>query len=150
VPDFAFLFATGPRRLICLVEVSSGEESGVRLRQKLEAYDAWSVSPAASDFLVDVYRRHGARQPRPEFRLVFCVENKRTGRHYTRVRQILRATLQCSEDLRRRLWITTLNELRQGLAAPIWIRASDGAARFAPISTLSRYQFFPPEQEDAP
>ena len=127
VPDYAFLFRSGSGQLAALTEVSCGEESTTRLAQKLLNYAEWASSSASQEFLLNLYRDHGAQRPRPRFRLVFVVQNRRSGRDEIRLRQVLKASSAIPALAVSRLWITTVDRLsRSGsFDAQIWNRGDD-------------------------
>ncbi|MCH8148642.1 MAG: replication-relaxation family protein [Planctomycetes bacterium] len=102
VPDYAFLFQHDVGRLLCLVEVSSGEESATRLGQKLHKFADWAESPEGYEFIVELYRQCGAAKPRPQFRLLVVAENRRSGNDATRVRQVFGEAMRLPRGLRRR------------------------------------------------
>ena len=105
IPDFAFLFQHGTGMLVCLIEVSCGEESPRRLEEKLQHYAAWAGTDLGQSFLTKTYRLFGAAAPRPQFRLVFVVQNRRTGNDMARLKQTILAGVKSSPDSLRRLWI---------------------------------------------
>src|SRR5206468_329828 len=78
IPDYAFLLKHPQGLIACLVEVTSGEDSPTRIGQKLTEYANWSVNPVAQEFLTDLYRRHGAKDPRPQYRLVLVVHDRKS------------------------------------------------------------------------
>ncbi len=139
VPDYAFLFQHSHGRLACLVEVSSGEESIIRLRQKLMTYSLWIETDDAQRFLVDLYRRHGASRPRPEFRLL-CVMHRRRGEEDdAALRQLVRAAADGPPSMRRRIWCTTAQALAEEgtLEAAIWLRLADVEGAFEEAASTS-------------
>lgn len=160
VPDYGFLFRHPTGMLCCLVEVSSGEESSTRIRDKLERYSAWPDRPASRSFLVEKYRAHGAQNPRPQFRLAFLVENRRSGEDLIRLSQVFNEALRFPPVLDR-LWGTTVAELgrARSLDSAIWLRGLDLAAHrnrtSGPVATrnpggtrsvlqqLPKHPFFP-------
>jgi protein involved in plasmid replication-relaxation len=165
VPDYGFLLKHAQGLLACFVEVSSGEESPTRLRQKLEAYAAWAAGSDAQTFLTDLYRQHGAREPRPHFRLLFVVQDRRSGNDTTRLRQLLREAMALPRSLRERLWATTVADLaaERSMDAPVWVRARDVQPHHeawgtltprerirsfaAAFATLPRHRLFPSSVE---
>lgn len=142
IPDFGFLFKHATGMLACLVEVSSGEESPTRLGQKLRRYEAWAETPEAEKFLTGLYRQRGAKNPRPHFRLLILVQNRRTGNDASRHRQLLVETLKLSSPMRRRIWSTTGNELlaTRENDQPLWVRTSDIEVAVPDFSALPRRQ----------
>jgi hypothetical protein len=164
VPDYAFMFQESQGRLVCLVEVSSGEESIIRLRQKLLAYALWIETDEAKQFLVELYRQFGANNPRPECRLLWVMHRRRWEQDDTAVRQLVRAAVDISGATRRRIWCITAQSLAEEgtLAASIWLRLADlepafqdaaaGSARLrsrqlaAAQLAAPRHSLFPEEQ----
>lgn len=140
VPDYAFLLKHAQGLLACFVEVFSGEESPTRIGQKLQAYATWAVSPETQDFLVDLYRTHGAEQPRPHFRLLIVAHDRRTGNDQSRLRQILAQALSLPRAMRQRLWAVTVADLAaaRNIDAPVWFRARDLEPRDAEWDSLPR------------
>ena len=133
VPDYAFLTNQSEGQLASFVEVSSGEDSTTRLRQKLAAYTAWSQCDETRQFLLELYSRHGAARPRPQFRLLCIMHNRRGFSDNRSVEQLVRAATDAPPGFRRRIWCTTAAALATAgnLSAPIWIRFGDIEASFA-------------------
>lgn len=123
VPDFVFLFRSAKGMLACLVEVSSGEESPTRIREKLQKYSGWSRTVGCQSFLSNLYRSHGAHVPRPEFRLLFVVHNRASNNDLVRLRQIVNEAMNFSDDILPRFWGTTVKEIASanGIDDPIWV-----------------------------
>jgi hypothetical protein len=132
VPDYAFLASQAGRRMVCLAEVSSGEESVTRLQEKLLAYEIWSDTDEAQRFLIELYRARGASQPKAHFRLLCVMHNRLAGEDELRVRQLLQAAAELTPIMRRRIWCTTADALgtASDFAAPIWLRLSDFESLF--------------------
>jgi hypothetical protein len=133
VPDYAFLTNQSEGQLASFVEVSSGEDSTTRLRQKLAAYEAWSECDQTRQFLIELYGRHGASRPRPHFRLLYVMHNRRGFADDRCVEQLARAATEATPALRRRIWCTTAAALAtaSNLCAPIWLRFADMEASFS-------------------
>jgi len=127
VPDYAFLLQHAQGLLACFVEVFSGEDSPMRIGQKLAKYAAWVSEPQVASFLIDLQARHGVRTAGPHFRLLLVIHERRTGHDHTRLRQILRETLTLSRAMRQRIWLAAVTELAadKSVDAPIWYRARD-------------------------
>lgn len=51
-------------------ELDAGTMTKDQLKAKFWRYDRWTNSQCGRDFLVQVYQRHGAENPRPAFRIV--------------------------------------------------------------------------------
>jgi len=111
IPDYAYLLRHASGLLACFVEVQSGEESPTRVAAKLQAYAEWAATPATEDFLLDLYRRHGAQTPRPQFRLLLVVHDRRGVVDATRLRQCLGATLTLPRSMRHRTWLVGASDL---------------------------------------
>ncbi len=127
VPDYAFLFAQPQGRLLCLVEVSSGVESATRLGEKVDQYAEWSESNKGRRFMTDLYRRFGAKDPRPVFRLLFLVQNRRTGKDDSRLAELLNEVVRRPTGLERRVWATTVTSLSEAgsVDGAIWMRGDE-------------------------
>jgi hypothetical protein len=127
IPDYAFLLKQTQALLVCFVEVISGEDSPTRIGQKLTEYANWSVNPVTREFLTDLYRRHGAENPRLQYRLLLVAHDRRSTSDRGRIRQILWQTLSLPQPMRQRIWIASVAELggAPSIDAPLWIRAKD-------------------------
>jgi len=127
VPDYAFMFRHDEGMVASLVEISTGEESSTRLAGKLGEYQDWSESAASRRFLVDLYRSRGANNPRAVFRLLFVVQNRRSGNDLTRLKQVISEAVGVSRELLAHLWVTTIDDLESAgsVDAPVWICGGD-------------------------
>jgi hypothetical protein len=134
VPDYGFLFVHPEGRQVCLVEISSGEESGTRMLQKLQAYAAWSETAAAHDFLMQLYRDSGAASPRPTFRCLWVLQDRIAGDDCLRLRQLIYAARQLPSEMRNRIWCTTAATLSSATALGLWVRLFDLEPEFLQIS----------------
>lgn len=128
--------------MACLVEIDTGTESERQLRMKLERYEAWAGSRIGREYLLDAYRKHSARDPQPDFRLLFVLTG--AGNQRERMKMIADGGFDYG-SLTGRIWLTTpslvtvgSNRKKTGLpvAGPIWTRAEangrliDGARLF--------------------
>lgn len=127
IPDYGFLFQHPQGQMLCLLEVQSGEESPMRVRRKLERYAEWQESPEGQRAMMEIYRRHGAKAPRPQFRLLFVVEDRRTGNDEARLRQVFSEAVHLPSSLRRRIWAATVSDLLEAanVDSPVWRRGTD-------------------------
>ena len=127
VPDYVFLFRGQSGMMACLTEVLSGEESPTRIGEKLQKYATWAQSREAGEFLAALYGYFGATDPKPYFRLLVIVQNRRTGNDAVRLRQVIKASFDLPQHLQRRLWVTTVRDLEQARSvdAPVWICGQD-------------------------
>jgi hypothetical protein len=142
IPDYGFLLQHAQGLLPCFVEVVSGEESPVRMRQKLHAYTNWAGGSPAREFLAGLYRQDGIRESRTQFRLLLVAHDRRAGNDHTRLRQLLQEALSLPRTMRLRIWATTVADLAAAdtLDVPIWIRARDLQPATAGSGYVSRQE----------
>ena len=140
IPDYGYLLRHPQGLLACFVEVQSGEESSTRVEAKLHSYAAWATTPAAEDYLIDLYQRHGAQAARPQFRLLLVVHDRRGAVDTTRLRQCLGATLTLPRAMRHRVWFVGASDLAGAAStdAPVWVRAKDLDACDVAWDTISK------------
>jgi hypothetical protein len=131
-PDAMFLFAqNGGGMVCCFVEMDLGTMNRKQIKAKYRRYQAWSESTAGQAFLLDLYRRHGATDPRPTFRLLMVARDRVGTDDDKRLLDLFRPIVSLPAALQDRVWLTTVSSLRQyqrdplPLAAPIWLRARD-------------------------
>jgi len=80
VPDYWCLTLDQNGLMFHLFEMIAGEESGTRIRGMFEEYAAWSARDEVQDFLIQLYRRWGAKEPTPESR-INCILHSRDWNH---------------------------------------------------------------------
>ena len=131
IPDAMFIFRqNGGGMCCCLLELDNGTMNAKQIRGKYERYAAWSQSGTGQEYLVDLYRRHGAKEPRPRFRLL-VVARSRTGLDDERRLAELVSVATQAAAIRERLWLTTAAAIREHqhdkvpLDARFWVRAHD-------------------------
>jgi hypothetical protein len=114
IPDAMFLFRqTGGGMICCFVEMDNGTMNRKQIRAKYARYLAWSQFAAGQQYLLDLYRRHGAVDPRPVFRLL-VIARSRTGKDdQRRMQELCAPAAKLPATLRDRLWFTTVDELCQ-------------------------------------
>ncbi|MBI1902938.1 MAG: replication-relaxation family protein [Planctomycetia bacterium] len=130
-------FATDRDGLLHFVELDNGTMSPQRIREKFQAYARWARSESAERYLRDVYDRAGLPGRRPNFRLLIIAHDKlHPGRDDARLQVLLAQALTLPLDVRRKVWLTAAQRLREQqhspapLAASIWLHARDaGPAR---------------------
>ena len=146
IPDAMFLFRhTGGGMVCCLVEMDNGTINEKQIREKYARYLAWSQSAGGKQYLIDLYRRHGATEPRPTFRLL-VIARSRTGKDdQQRMLELRRPVAKLPAAMQDRLWFTTVADLcrRQHdpspLDAAIWHRGGGaGSWGRTPGSASSR------------
>ena len=113
IPNAMFLFRrTGGGMVCCLVELDNGTMNKKKIRAKYAGYLAWSQSAAGKQYLIDLYRRHGAAEPRPTFRLL-VIARSRTGKDdQQRMLELCRPLAKLSAAMQDRFWFTTVAALR--------------------------------------
>ena len=132
IPDAMFLFRqTGGGMACCFVEMDNGTMNKKKIRAKYARYLAWSQSAAGKQCLIDLYRHHGATEPRPTFRLL-VVARSRTGKDdQQRMLELRGPVAKLPAVMQDRLWFTTVAALRScqdyplPLDAAIWRRGRD-------------------------
>jgi len=131
-PDAMFLFRHASGGMVCcFVEVDNGTMNQKQIRAKYRRYVAWSQSPAGKQYLMDLYRCHGAIEPRPTFRLL-VVAGGRTGQDdHRRMQELCVPVAKLPTAMQDRLWFTTVEDLccwqrhPLPLDAAIWRRGRD-------------------------
>ena len=135
-PDSGFLVQTTPeppsptgRLLLHLTEIDNGTESPRRILAKYRGYQHWYGSEQGRDFLAT---RCGTNATRAGFRLLVVAHAySPTDRAARRLLDLFAQALELPRQMRERIWLTTVESLRQHqddplpLAAPIWWRARD-------------------------
>jgi hypothetical protein len=75
-PDALFLFRQRDRgMLVCCIEMDTGSMNRKQLRAKFNRYQTFAESEDGKQYLLDLYRRHGATDPRPSFRLLVIAKD---------------------------------------------------------------------------
>jgi hypothetical protein len=112
IPDAMFLFRqTGGGMGCCFLEMDNGTMNRKQIARKYQRYAAWSNSPVGQQYLIDLYRQHGAVNPRPVFRLLI-VASDRTGQNdHHRLRELWEPVKKLLPMMQKRLWFTTVNDL---------------------------------------
>jgi hypothetical protein len=131
-PDALFLFRQQDGSMCCCcLELDNGTMNAKKLRAKFARYAAWSQSASGQQYLINLYQRYGAKEPRPAFRLLM-VARSRTGLDDDgRLAEILAGANRLPGNMRKRIWLTTVAALREhqndelSLNANVWIRLRD-------------------------
>ena len=132
IPDAMFLFRqTGGGMVCCFVEMDNGTMNKKQIREKYTRYLGWAQSTGGKQYLIDLYRHHGAAEPRPTFRLL-VIARSRTGKDdQRRMLELRRPVAKLPAALQDRLWFTTVADLCRWqhdplpLDAAIWWRGRD-------------------------
>jgi Replication-relaxation len=132
VPDAMFLFRQGDKGMCCcFLELDNGTMNRKQIREKFERYASWSQSDHGRQFLIDLYRGHGANEPRPLFRLLIVARSRSGLNDDSRAAEFLAAARKVSCRANNGRWVTTAAALRERqyddrpLEAGIWTRACD-------------------------
>jgi hypothetical protein len=132
VPDAMFLFRQreGGMRC-CFLELDNGTMNRKQIKTKYARYEAWARSKHGQQYLIDLYRRHGAKEPRPAFRLLIVARSRSGNDDRRRMAELSAPVPELSPTMRHRVWLTTVADLRRSeaeaaqLEAPIWWRTKD-------------------------
>lgn len=136
-PDAMFVYRKGERgAMCCFVELDNGTMSARQMQAKFRRYEAWLNSAHGQHFLIEVYKQHGAKQPRPVCRILLVANTEGEKANESRLPDLLAASAR-HEEVRQRLWITTIADLRheQFSDAPLdnvpWYLAHDAFGQLA-------------------
>jgi hypothetical protein len=110
--------------------MDNGTMNQKKIRAKYARYLAWSQSATGKQYLIDLYRHHGASEPRPIFRLL-VIARSRTGKDdQRRMLELRRPAAKLPAMMQDRMWFTTVDDLCRGqhhplpLEAAIWRRTN--------------------------
>ena len=125
VPDAMFLFRQAGRGMVCyFIEMDNGTMNAKQIRAKYGRYAAWSQSATGQQYLLDLYRQHGASEPRPTFRLL-VVARGRTGQNdEQRMQELWAPVAKLPAPLQDRLWFTTVADLCRWQHNPLPLEAT--------------------------
>ena len=138
------MYRTSKGMMVNFLEIDTGTESEAPLRSKLQRYRVWSESPQGKEHLLSLYQRHGAKEPRPVFRLLFIVSGNTEEQERSRIELLIELSGEVSSDLQRRVWICSGRELVHDLDAslpferPVWLCGQDGFELSGKCSLLTR------------
>src|SRR5262249_50750409 len=82
-------------------------------------------------YLVNLYRQHGATDPRPSFRVLLVANDRTDDGGESRMIDLMATALELPASVRDRLWVTTAGGVRaphhheQPLGVAIWRRGPD-------------------------
>jgi hypothetical protein len=156
-PDAMFVFRHQCEGMsCCFLELDNGTMNAKQIRAKFARYAAWSQSAPSQHYLINLYGQHGAKEPRPVFRLL-VVARSRTGLDDDgRLSELRTAASRLPTGLRQRVWLTTVAALREHqhddppLGANVWQRLGD-SQRPAELGLVEkqaapglRHSLFPP------
>jgi hypothetical protein len=143
IPDAMFLFRqSGGGMACCFVEMDNGTINEKQIREKYARYLAWSQSVSGKQYLIDLYRRHGAADPRPTFRLLIIARSRTGNNDERRMMELCAPAAKLPATMRDRLWFTTVAELCRcqkqvlPLEAVTWSRGRFVANSASPITVI--------------
>ncbi len=114
VPDAMFLFRQkGAGMRCCFLELDNGTMNTKQIRAKYARYAAWSQSAAGQQYLIDLYRRHGAKEPRPTFRLLVVARSRTGERDENRLCELQKPIAELPMPMKGRVRLTTVDDLRR-------------------------------------
>jgi len=137
IPDAGFLLSVergqGPLSLLhFFAELDNGTELPSVVLTKFRKYVAWTESEHGRNYLLDLYRRHGAAKPKPNYRLLVIARRRgQTGQDDRRVADLFTQALELPEAMRNRIWFASVDDLmshehdQAPLASDLWIRVAD-------------------------
>ena len=132
MPDAMFLFRyQGEKMCCCFLELDNGTMNAKQIRAKFARYAAWSQSGPGQQYLINLYERYGAKESRPTFRLLLVARSRTGLTDNGRLGELLAAAKGLPADIRNRLWMTTVEILRERqhnerpLDANVWLRQGD-------------------------
>jgi hypothetical protein len=143
IPDGMFLFRQKRGGMCCcFLELDNGTMNAKQIRAKYARYVAWSQSTAGQRFLTELYRRHGAKEPKPVFRLLM-VARSRTGQDdHRRMAELAKPVAKLPAFMQDRMWFTTVADLCRAngdsplLEAAIWWKGREMANQIDAMPTL--------------
>lgn len=110
-PDALFLYRQkNAGMMCCLVEIDTGSMSKQQLKAKFYRYERWTESERGREFLLNLYRRFGAKEPRPVFRILAIAASTASSDSSKRVRRIIEAAADFPATARK-LWVASTDRL---------------------------------------
>jgi hypothetical protein len=132
VPDLGILLQLKnphqPQWLMLFLEMDRGTTSLRRVARKIRDYAAWRRSDAADEYFRQLASMSDSAAANCDFRLLWIVQAGEGRDDRNRLRQLLDTTSTLPRVIRDKIWITSIDLLRQHYAAaspllePIWIR----------------------------
>jgi Replication-relaxation len=132
IPDAMFLFRQEHRGMCCcFLELDNGTMNAKQIRRKFARYAAWAQSSSGQQYLIDLYGRQGAKEPKPKFRLLMIARSRIGLDDERRMAELLMASRRAPKGIDERLWLTTVAALARhqheelALSESLWLRASE-------------------------
>jgi hypothetical protein len=112
IPDAMFLTQHLAGMVCYFVEMDTGTMNRKQLMAKFNRYVTWANSIAGQQYLLDLYRRHGAQEPRAVFRLLVIVKDRSNTDDRRRLKQFASVVKKLPESLKKRLWLTSVSKIQ--------------------------------------
>ena len=112
IPDAMLLARHGDAGMLCyFVEMDTGTMHKKQLSAKFRRYAAWANATAGREYLKNLYRQYGAKEPRAAFRLLVIVKD-RANNDRRRLKQFSAVVKKLPEPLKKRLWLTSVARIQ--------------------------------------
>jgi hypothetical protein len=138
IPDALFVFSQQDQGMCCcFLELDNGTMNAKQIRRKFLRYENWTRSQQGQRYLSGLYQQHGAKDPRPAFRLLMVARSRTGQADDSRLAELLATAERSPSMICDRLWLTTVAALRERqqdvspLAANVWLRANDRARKIS-------------------
>lgn len=112
-PDALFLYKQpGQGMMVGCVELDCGTMTLNQMRVKYQRYAAWADSDRGRAFLVDLYRRHGATNPQPAFRVLTITDHSLGSDDQGRLQDLIAVAAGLPRRIGERLWFASASSFR--------------------------------------
>jgi hypothetical protein len=112
-PDAWFAYRhEGKGMMCCFCELDAGTMTKDQLKAKFWRYEMWATSLRGREFLIDLYRRHGAKSPHPAFRILVVACDREQNHDHRRL-VMLRDAAQPFPTVDSRLSVAAASDLTQ-------------------------------------
>jgi hypothetical protein len=113
-PDALVLLRHQRQGMMCYFgEIDCGTMGTKQLQAKFRRYEQWSQSRQGKQFLIDLYRKHGANNPQPAFRMLFTCVGRYGTTDNQRAEQIRKVARSLPQQLQSRVIVTTPEDLAE-------------------------------------
>ena len=89
-----------------------GEMNAKQIISKLKRYEAWAKSEPAQQYLISLYREHGAKNPRSTFRVLFVCDDRASTGGMNRLSELMQIATSFPNSVCDALWFACVAELR--------------------------------------
>ena len=107
-PDAMFLYRQGKGMMCCFLEMDNGTMNPRQMQSKFGRYGTWARSSRAIEFLLTLYRQHGAGNPQPTFRILVVTRHRSTGTDQRRLKGLLKLAGTLHPQLGHRMRFATV------------------------------------------